>query len=306
MSVGIVIVTYRCREFALRCLASIETHLPHVMPDVVVVDNASGDGTLEAVAERFPAVRRIAKQRNVGFAAAVNAGMRALPHCEVIALINPDAELLDSNIEKAVEYFREHEDAGVLGIRIENPDGSLQLSCRSFPSYKNALFNRHSLATKFLPGNRWSREYLLSDWDHTSLREVDWVSGAAMLIHRRAIDHVGFLDAGYFFSIEDVDYCRRVHDAGLQVLYFPEARVRHRIGGSSRHAAYRAMFAHHAGMWRYYTRHMRGGRLTDLATAAGIAGRLGLHACALAVRRALGRDRSQQATEAAKQGPVAG
>lgn len=298
MSIGIVIVTYRCRDFALRCLASIEAHLPHLLPDVVVVDNASGDGTVEAVEQAYPIVQRIAKERNVGFAAAVNAGIRAIPHCEVIALLNPDAELLDGNIEKALEYFRDNPEVGVLGIGIENPDGSLQLSCRSFPSHKNALFNRHSLLTRWLPSNRWSREYLLTDWDHSSARAVDWVSGAAMLIHRQAIERVGLLDPGYFFSIEDVDYCRRVHDAGFEVRYFPQARVRHRIGGSSRHAAYRAMLAHHQGMWRYYKRHMRGNVLVDIATLGGIGARLGLHAAALAVRRALGRDRTRPRTGA--------
>ncbi|MGE5596212.1 MAG: glycosyltransferase family 2 protein [Hyphomicrobiales bacterium] len=295
---GIVIVSYRCRDDTLRCLASIERYLPHVLPETVVVDNASGDGTLEAVAERWPQVRRLAKARNVGFAAGANAGMRELARCDVVALLNPDAELLDGNFERAACYLDEHPDVGVLGAAIENPDGSLQLSCRAFPSHLNALFNRHSLTTRFLPGNRWSREYLMTNWDHSALRDVDWVSGACMLIHRRTWERIGLLDAEYFFSIEDVDYCRRAHDAGLAVQYFPMTRVRHRIGGSSRSAAYRAMFEHHRGMWRYYRKHMRGGIALDALTFAGIAGRLGLHASSLAVRRALGRDRAARTARA--------
>lgn len=289
MTLGIVIVTYRCRDLALRCLASIETHLPHALPDVVVVDNASGDGTVEAVRERFPAVQTIARRANAGFATGANAGIRALPCAEAILLLNPDSELLDGNFEAAVTYLRDHGDIGVLGGGIENPDGSLQLSCRAFPSHRNAFFNRHSLTTKLLPGNRWSRDYLLTGWDHTSERDVDWVSGASMLIARRAVDRAGLLDEHYFFSIEDVDYCRRVHDAGLRVVYFPSARVRHRVGGSSRHAAYRAMYAHHRGMWRYYRTHMRGNLALDALTLGGIGARLGLHAASLSVRRALGR-----------------
>lgn len=298
MQVGIVIVTYRCRELALRCLRSIEANLPHLLETTVVVDNASGDETIEAIAQAFPPVRLVANPRNLGFAAGVNAGIRALDDCGAVLLLNPDSELLDANLEKAATWLDEHEDAGVAGLGIENPDGSLQLSCRAFPSHKTALFNRHSLATKLLPSNRWSREYLLSDWEHDEPRDVDWVSGAAMLIHRRAIERAGMFDEEYFFSIEDVDFCRRVHDAGLRVVYLPFARTRHRIGGSSRHAAYRAMVAHHRGMWRYYRKHMRGGPLLDVVTGAGILGRLGLHAASLTAHRALGRDRTRSRASA--------
>ncbi|MCK9520565.1 MAG: glycosyltransferase family 2 protein [Dehalococcoidia bacterium] len=290
MRVGIVIVTYRCRELALRCLASIEHHSPHLLETTAVVDNASNDGTLGAVASGFPAVRRVAMERNAGFASGVNAGMRALVDCDAICLLNPDAELLDGNLEKAAEWLDGAGDAGIAGLGIENPDGSLQLSCRAFPSHRTAVFNRHSLATKLLPSNRWSREYLLTDRDHEHVQEVNWVSGAAMLIHRRAIERVGMLDEGYFFSIEDVDYCKRAHDAGLRVVYLPMTRVRHRIGGSSRHAAYRAMFEHHRGMWRYYRTHMAGGLAVDVITAGGISARFGLHAVSLTVRRLVGRD----------------
>jgi GT2 family glycosyltransferase len=291
VSLGVVIVTYRCRDLALRCLASIRRELPGVIQHTVVVDNASGDGVLEAVEEYFPKALRIAKQRNVGFAAGVNAGIRALPECDVIVLLNPDSQVMDGGLAAAAEYLREHPDVGVLGARIENTDGTLQPSCRAFPSHVTALFNRHSLATRYLPGNRWSQRYLMTDWDHTTVRPVDWVSGACMVIHRRAIERAGLFDANYFFSIEDVDYCRRVRDVGLEVMYFPMARVQHRVGGSSRNNAYRAMAAHHQGMWHYYRTHMRGGMALDVVTAAAIYGRLGLHAASLAARRAIGRDR---------------
>ncbi|MEP7215915.1 MAG: glycosyltransferase, partial [Anaerolineaceae bacterium] len=150
-------------------------------------------------------------------------------------------------------------------------------------------FNRHSLTTKLIPGNRWSRHYLMSDWSHDEPRDVDWVSGACMLIHRRALDTVGLLDSEYFFSIEDVDYGRRVHDAGLRVMYYPMASVQHRVGGSSRHAVYRAMTAHHLGMWRYYRRHMATNRVVDAATAVGIALRLAIHATSYTLRTARNR-----------------
>jgi len=288
---GFVIVTFKCRDYALACLASVQEHLPAALEHTVVVDNASGDGTLEAVMGQFPAVRTIAKRRNVGFAAAVNTGMRALTECDVICLLNPDTRLLDSRLEDAAQFLRDEPTAGIAGARIENPDGSIQASCRAFPSHLTAVFNRHSLTTKLAPNNRWSQRYLMTDWPHDEVRDVDWLSGACMLIHRRTIERIGLLDPRYFFSIEDVDYCRRAHDAGLRVVYYPMARIDHRIGRSSRHAAYRAMTAHHQGMWRYYRSHMDGNLALDVITAAGIGARLALHATSYTVRRVVERFR---------------
>ncbi len=290
---GIVIVTFHCRELVLGCIESIARQVPECLGATVVVDNDSRDGTAEAVAAAFPAVRVIQNQRNVGFATAVNQGLAALPGRQVVCLLNPDSVLLDGNLVAAARYLDGHPEAGVMGGRIVNEDGSLQPSARAFPSHLNALFNRHSLTTKLFPGNRWSSRYLMTDWQHDEVREVDWVSGAFMFIHRRAIEAVGRLDEGYFFSIEDVDYCRRVRDAGLEVIYFPGATVRHRVGGSSRHAVYRAMAAHHRGMWRYYRQHLRGNPLLDVLTGVAIAGRFAIHAVSYALRtgrnRVLGR-----------------
>jgi len=294
VSLGIVVVTYRCRELALECLASLERELPGLLASTVVVDNASDDGVAEVIRERWPPVRVIEKARNVGFASAANAGIRALADAEVICLLNPDAVVLDAGAEGAARYLSANPSVGVLGGRIVNADGSIQASARAFPGHKNAFFNRHSLTTKFLPKNRFSRAYLMTDWAHDEVREVDWVSGAFMFIHRRALQAVGLLDPGYFFSIEDVDFCRRVRDAGLSVEYFPAAAIQHRVGGSSRKAVYRAMAAHHRGMWRYYRKHLRGNIGLDAVTFAGISARFALHAGSYAVRtgknRLLGRE----------------
>ena len=289
MSLGIVVVTFQCRDLDLDCLSSVAKHLPSALESTVVVDNASDDGTVDAVRASFPAVSIVARPKNVGFAAAANDGIRELPGADVVCLLNPDTELLDDGLAAAAAYLGANPDVGVLGARIENGDGTLQPSCRAFPGHATALFNRHSLVTKLLPRNRWSQRYLMTDWAHDEVRDVDWVSGACMLIHRRAIDRVGLLDSNYFFSIEDVDFCRRVHDAGLRVAYFPMARLRHRVGGSSRHAVYRAMTAHHRGMWLYYRRHLRTNVALDALTGAAIMGRLAIHACSYTLRTGVNR-----------------
>lgn len=289
MSLGIVIVSYRCRELLLQCIASIEAHVPELLPATVVVDNASGDGTPEAVRVRWPAVTVIESDRNSGFATAANRGIRELPNASTICLLNPDATLSDAALPAAAEYLDLHAEVGILGGRIVNFDGTLQASARAFPGHRNAFFNRHSLATKFFPRNRYSTGYLMTDWEHDAVRPVDWVSGAFMFIHRRTIETVGVFDPAFFFSIEDVDLCRRVRDAGLEVVYFPGAAITHRIGGSSRRAVYRAMAAHHRGMWRYYRKHLRGNAAVDALTFAGISARFGLHAGSYAARTAKNR-----------------
>lgn len=294
MTLGIVIVSYKCRELLVSCLESIERQAPGLLATTIVVDNASGDGSPAAVRQRWPSVSVVEKDRNEGFAAAANSGISALGGCDTICCLNPDAELLDAGLIDVALYLEAHPSAGVAGGRILNKDGTLQASARAFPTHRNAFFNRHSLTTKFFPTNRYSRGYLMTDWAHDEVRPVDWVSGAFMFIHRRAIEAAGVFDPAFFFSIEDVDYCRRARDAGLEVVYFPGAAVRHRIGGSSRRAVYRAMAAHHRGMWRYYRKHLRGNRIVDAVTFAGICGRFGLHAASYALRtlknRALGRD----------------
>jgi N-acetylglucosaminyl-diphospho-decaprenol L-rhamnosyltransferase len=286
---GIVIVTYECRDLALVCLDSLAKHVPELLPDTVIVDNASRDGIAEAVESHWPMVRLLRRASNDGFSAGVNDGLGELVEKDVICLLNPDAVVKDSGILAAAEFLDSRPDAGVLGARIVNHDGTVQASARRFPGFRTAFFNRHSLATRFLPGNRFSRNYLMSEWAHDDAREVDWVSGAFMFIHRRAIEAVGVLDSGYFFGIEDVDYCRRVRDAGLAVMYFPGAAAQHRIGGSSRKAVYRAMAGHHRGMWLYYRKHLRGSIAVDAVTLAGISARFALHATSYALRTAKNR-----------------
>ena len=293
MTVAVVIVTYRCRELVLECLESLERQMPGITRSVIVVDNASRDGTVESIEARWPAARILEQAENLGFARAANIGIEAAADADTVCLLNPDAVVVDAGILAAADYLAANGDVGVLGGRILNRDGSVQASARAFPGHRTAFFNRHSLTTKFFPKNRRSREYLMTDWAHDAVRTVDWVSGAFMFIHRRAIKAVGVFDPGYFWSIEDVDYCRRVSDAGLEVRYFPAATIVHTIGGSSRKAVYRAMAAHHRGMWRYYNKHLRGNRLLDAATFAGIWARFGLHAVSYALRsgrsRVLGR-----------------
>jgi GT2 family glycosyltransferase len=285
---SVVIVNYSAAAHVRRCLASLVDGCAGVRYEVIVVDNASPEPGIEAAVGAVPDVRLIRRRRNGGFAAGVNAGLRAARGGAAL-VVNPDTVVGAGAAATLLRFLREHPESGVIGPRILNEDGSLQLSCRRFPSFSAALFNRNSLLTRLLPGNRYSARYLMSDWDHQGVRDVDWLSGAAMLLNREALARTGLFDERYFFEIEDVDLCRRMHDAGYRVVYLPEATVTHRIGASSRTLPSRVILARHAGMWRYYRTYLRGNLAIDAVTGAVIAARCGLLLTRANAVRAVGR-----------------
>lgn len=292
MDASIVIVSYNGRDWLRRCLASIYQHTVGTEYEVVVVDNASRDGTPDMVASEFSRVTLIRRQSNDGFARGVNEGL-AIAKGDTLLVLNPDCEFTSDALAPMLAYLRAHSDIGILAPKLLDPDGTLQLSCRAFPGFSAALFNRYSLLTRVFRHNAMSSRYLMTDFDHGSIAEVDWVSAACWLLPRATYEALGGLDEGYFWSIEDVDYCQRVHRAGLRVVYFPDVAVRHRIGGSSSSAPARTVIARHRGMWRYYTSYMRprGWRapLVDSAVWLGIQARQAGQLAVGATKKALGR-----------------
>ena len=274
MDISIVIVSYNGRDHLRDCLRSLAEHPPADSHEVIVVDNDSSDGSADMVTTEFPAVRLLCSPKNVGFAAGANRGIREATG-EAIVFLNPDSEVEVDPFGPLLAYLRSHDDAGIVAPKLLNEDGSLQLSCRRFPSFSTALFNRYSLLTRLFPRNRYSARYLLTDWDHTATCEVDWVSGACLMARRSLFDAIGLLDEGYFMYIEDVDLCQRAHRAGYKVVYYPEASVVHHIGGSSRSIPSRCIVERHRSMWHYYKKYLRRGFLLDLPVALGIVGRCG-------------------------------
>ena len=172
MDVSFVIVSYNACDLLRRCLASVYNHTNGVEFEVVVVDNASQDGTPEMIASQFPRATLVRRATNDGFARAVNEGF-AVARGEALLVLNPDTELTSDILQPMLAYLREHKDVGILAPKLLDPDGTLQLSCRAFPSYSAALFNRYSLLTRLFPNNQASRRYLMTDFDHRSITDVD-------------------------------------------------------------------------------------------------------------------------------------
>jgi N-acetylglucosaminyl-diphospho-decaprenol L-rhamnosyltransferase len=280
---SVVIVNYRTDEVLAECLASLTKTAAPLEFEVIVVDNG---GTLAGggFRERFPQVRLVENRENVGFARAANQGIRLARGRHVLCL-NPDTVVHEGALAAMVAYLDAHPGVGAVGARLLESDGTLQYSCRRFPGYLTIFFGRYALLTRLLPKNAASRDYLYLDWDHRSVREVDWVSGACAMVRREVIDTVGGFDEGYFLFVEDMDWCRRIRDRGWLVVYLPDAVVTHHIGASRGQVPPRVVWARHAGMLRYVRKHFGAPWPLRWLIAAALLTRAGLLVAANARRR---------------------
>jgi len=254
MDLSVILVHYRSPHALFECLRTLGPELAPLAHEIVVIDNASRDDTPRALAARAPQVAVLANAENVGYARAVNQGIAATSG-EHVLVMNPDCEVKPGAIRALLDYLRAHPRVAIAGPRIENPDGSLEYSARAFPDHLTFLFNRYSLLTRAFPNNRWSRRYLMTDWDHASAREVDWLSGACLMVRRAAIAAVGGMDEAFFMFNEDVDWCRRMRLAGWSNAYVPRAVIMHHVGASKGRVAPRVIVSRHAGMIHYFRKH---------------------------------------------------
>ena len=269
--VSVVIVTYNSSEVLGDCLRSVRA-TEGAQVDVTIVDNGSADETVALVEREFDWARVIHLPQNRGLSAGINAGVRAT-ELEYIFLLNPDTLFTRPVVGELADFMGSDSGVGAAGPKILNADGSLQYSCRRYPTMWSSLFNRSSLLTRALPSNRISSDYLMTDFDHASPRDVDWLSGAALMLRRSALERVGGMDERYFMYFEDVDLCHRLHDAGYRVVYYPHVELVHHISQSSGRLANRTIVERHRAMWRYWRTYRGGNPLRDAAAGAAIAGR---------------------------------
>ena len=287
----IVIVNYNAGPALIDCLDSLGREVDGGMNlEVRLVDNASTDGSLEQVKAGRPWVTVTANHYNFGFARAVNQALGQATG-RYWMLLNPDTLVKPGSLPKLITFADARPTAGAIGPRIIDPDGQIQYSARTAQGPEAFLFNRYSLLTRLWPGNPISRRYLMSDWDHDQVREVDWLSGAALLIRPEAAAEAGLMDEGFFLFHEDVDWCMRIGAAGYGVVYYPGAEVVHHIGISKETESLKLLRIRHQSMIRYIHKHQRRwGPLLWPADLA-IAGRFGL----LAVRAAWRQARERKA-----------
>jgi len=244
--VSVVVVTWNAREHVERCLDSVRGR------DVVVVDNGSTDGTVELVRERFPEAR-VLEQENVGMGGGNNAGMR-IAEGRYFFLLNSDAWVEADALDRLIAFADEHPNAAVVGPKLQNPDGSLQRSVRGEPTLWR-LSTEYFFIRKLAPRTNLLNPLYVGGFAHDAAREVDWLSGAALLVRRDAVDAVGLFDEDFFMFSEEVDWQTRFRRAGWTIWFCPDAVVTH-IGGAS-----------HGG--RMYVENLRG-QLRFLAKHQGI------------------------------------
>jgi hypothetical protein len=290
---SVCIVNWNTRADLEVALHSVLQADPGLALEIVVLDNASSDGSALMIRERFPAVTLIESRENLGFARGYNRAAAGTSG-RFLLILNPDTQTQPGALRQLVSFLAAHPEAGAAAPRLLNTDGSLQFSCRRFPTAWAALF-RNTVLGRLFPKNRFTREYLMQDWDHVTPRPVDWVSGAAICIRREVWEQVGGFDEGFFMYAEDMDWCLRAQQAGWKIYYLPEAAITHHIGRSSDQRPGKMVVAFHRSMARFYRKHYAprwpwGIRLLPLA---GIWTRAGLVLLQTGLRRAW--DRSTRA-----------
>lgn len=232
VDVSIIIVNWNTREPLYNCIMSIYKNMTGRSFEIIVVDNASSDGSADMVRSEFANVKLITNTENRGFAAANNQGIRASKG-RYILLLNSDTIVLNNSIDKTVAFADAHEQVAVIGCRVLNPDKTLQPTCFMFPSVVNMLLSS-SYLYKLFPRNRFFGREQMTWWNRDDICQVDVVTGCFMLVRRKAIDQVGMMDEWFFMYGEETDWCYRFKQTGWKVMFTPMSTIIHLGGQSSR------------------------------------------------------------------------
>ena len=269
LPIAAVVVNYNAGDALLACVESLRAE--HVV-EVVVVDNASTDGSLELLEGAPTDVTVLRSPRNVGFGAGANLGAAATTSPFVL-VCNPDLTLSPGAARALADRLESDPSLAVVGPLLRDADGDVYPSGRAFPGLRDAV--GHAFLGLFWGGNPWTRRYRHLGADQHRARPADWVSGACFLARRLAFDSVNGFDEAYFMYVEDVDLCWRLHRAGWSIFYEPAAEVVHEQGRSASQHPYRMLAAHHRSMWRFAARSSSGReRLLLPLMAAGLGARL--------------------------------
>ena len=253
VDVSIVIVNWNTKKLLMDCISSIlDVTLDHSV-EVIVVDNGSHDGSSETVMARFPEVKVICNDSNLGFAKANNIGISAASG-RYICLVNSDVRVLEGCIDSLCRYMEDHQEVGLAAPQILNGDLSIQVSCSELPSLRNS-FVQAIFLDKLLPSVSLCRPRFMHNFSHQALRSVPVVSGCFQMTRRKGLDEVGALDERFFIYKEDVDWCKRYSDAGWKVMFYPDAKAIHYGGASSSAAPSNFSIEMEKANRQYWTKH---------------------------------------------------
>ncbi len=254
--VTVIIVNWNTKDYLRACLRSLPEGADGLSMQVVVVDNASGDGSVEMVRREFPRVEVIASEENLGFARGNNLAL-SRARGRYVFLLNPDAELTPGALTTMVRYMEEHPEVGVVGPRLNLPRGGIQGGAAGYDPSPSTVFNYSTFLYSIFPGKLKGLWLPKSMYRRDGPVEVDWVSGAAMLVRREVVEQVGPMDDSLFMYAEDVEWCRRIRQSGWRVTVLPSVGVLHHVGRSSvqREADF---YRQYVESWDHYYREQYG------------------------------------------------
>jgi GT2 family glycosyltransferase len=253
IDISVVIVAWNARHYLELCLESLAAAPPHRSMEIIVIDNASADGTVEMMEARFPYVTLIKSGENLGFAKGNNVAIR---QCKgrYIALVNPDVIVFPGCLDALADFLDQNPKVGNVGPRVLNPDRTLQSSCRRFPTLWNNFCSATGLASVFKDSRFFAGEHMFY-FPHDRTMPVDVLVGCFSFIRREAFEVVGLLDEGLFMYGDDVDWCRRSWNVGWQVVFYPGAESIHDRGKTTAPYPVRFAVAQQKSILHYWSKH---------------------------------------------------
>jgi GT2 family glycosyltransferase len=286
--ISVLIVNFRAYDELTECLKAVAPYLGDGV-EVIIVDHDSEPAAAHRLKVRFPWVHLVEARLNPGFAAGVNRAF-AESRGRYVLLLNPDCIVGGDVFRELAQWLEHHPRVAVAGALVRESDGSVQASARRFPGVSTSFAGRSSWLTRVWPQNPWSRRNLLMDGDGP--REVDWVSGACMMIRRASFESAGGFDEGFFLYWEDADFCFRVRRQGWSVVYYPGVGVTHLTGRSSARAQRQSLIAFHRSAYRYFRKNSGAfGRVMAPLAYVGLHVRMALKLASLALKTRAGKDR---------------
>jgi hypothetical protein len=253
IDISIVIVNWNGKSFLLDCLKSIKNSRVSKNYEIIVVDNASTDGSMEAVRKTYPEVKAIRNEKNEGFARGNNIGIRETKG-KYICLINSDIKVIEGCLDRMYSFMESHPSVGISGPQILNPDGTIQFSCREFPS----LWNNFCFAFGFsniFPNIRFFSNEQQSYFSHEARKSIEAISGCFMMVRGDALEQVGLLDERFFIYCEDIDWCKRFREKGWDIVFNPDAQAIHYAGASSANEPMRFSIEKQRAILKYWSKH---------------------------------------------------
>ena len=255
IELSVVIVSFNGREFLPDCVETLKENLRAMSHELIVIDNDSADGSAEWIEKTHPDIALMKNPANLGFARAVNIGIQS-SQGRFLYILNQDLRFRPGATQALLDRIKAESELGMIGPKFVGFDGTSRHSARCLPRYRH-VFYEALLLSRLFPRHREFASWRMGWFDHETERYVEQPLGSAMLIPRAIIEKVGLFDERFPIFFNDVDYCRRLRDAGYRALYFPIAEVEHFLGGSTQHRPVAMKIESHRSMYRYLAKYAR-------------------------------------------------